>query len=51
MNGKLSMSSDDCLWQWWLRKVYSYEEVRGTYGLSRVLLGVARVALEVGDSV
>jgi hypothetical protein len=30
-----------------MRKVYFYAGVRVTYGLSRVLLGVARVALEV----
>ena len=34
------MRSDDWLLQWLLRKVYLYEGVRVTCGLSRVLLGV-----------
>jgi hypothetical protein len=34
------MMSDDWLWQWLLRKVYSYEGVMVTCGLSMVLLGV-----------
>jgi hypothetical protein len=40
MNKKLSIKSDDCLWKWLLRKVYLYEGVMVTGGLSRVLLGV-----------
>ena len=36
MNGKLSMGSDDWLWQWGMCKVYLYAGVMGTFGLSMV---------------
>jgi hypothetical protein len=44
MNGRLSMRSVDCLWQWLLRKVYSYEGVRVTGGLTRVFAPYIRIA-------
>jgi hypothetical protein len=40
MNGKLSMTIADCLWQWLLRNVYVYEGVMVTGRLTMVLLGV-----------